>query len=344
MPSKNANSSTSSSFSSHLSSLISSASTAPKTSTSNISTISGRIRPKKDSIFSTHNRGALKRAHADISTSSPAFEQKHSTSGEALDDGEWRRRKRRMEEKARLYAQMKRGDVEDADEKHMVDFDRKWAEREEQGRKPDSDTSSHDNSSDDDGDHGAKEIVEYIDEFGRTRQGTRAEAEREEMRKKRGVDYELDRDTARPAAPSNIIRGDTVQVNAFNPDETIAEQMARIAAKRDKEETPPPETYYDARKEMRKRGQGFFQFSTDNEERKQQMENLEREREDTEKKRRERDERKEARKKEIEERRRVIGEKRGKRQAAAFLDELGAELDTGKDPNDGKTKAENETK
>jgi hypothetical protein len=218
-------------FTSQLSSLI--ASSNGSTGESARTTTAGRSRPKED-IFSTHNKNAKKRALKDVDETD--FTQKHTTNGESLDEATLRKAKRRMEEKARLYAALKRGDVEDLDEKYAVDFDRKWAEQQESG-KVDDDTSE----GEDDLDSEEEELIEYTDEFGRTRKSTRAEVAREERRKRTLAADEPDRFTARPAMPTSIIFGDTVQSAAFNPDHTIAEQMAELAAKRDKEETPPPE-------------------------------------------------------------------------------------------------------
>lgn len=230
-----------------------------------------------------------------------------------------------MEEKARLYAAMKRGDVEDEHDRHMVDFDRKWAEKEEKRDGQDSDATSSD-----DDDENSEEEVKFLDEFGRTRKGTRAEAAREERSKQQGHRFqaESDRYAPRPNAPSNIIFGDTIQADAFNPDEPITAQMEALAKKRDRELTPPPEQHYDADREVRNKGTGFFQFSKDAEERKTQMEELERERQETEKARAEKghDERKEQRKREIEERRQRIKQKRGQKQADRFLVDLGQEM------------------
>jgi len=236
-----------------------------------------------------------------------------------------------MEEKARLYAAMKRGDVEDEQERHMVDFDRKWVEKQEAGNVP----SASEDDDDDDEEHGSdQELIDYIDEFGRARQGTRAELAREEYRRKAakiGHD-DSDRFTARPNMPTNLIFGDTIQSHAFRPDEDTSAAMEELAAKRDKSLTPPPEQHYDANWEIRTRGTGFFQFSGDAEERKKQMENLEKERQETEKKRgrkdTEADERKEGRRRQLEERRKIIDAKRSKLKANQFLDELGLEIDS----------------
>ncbi|KAL1619357.1 hypothetical protein SLS54_006634 [Diplodia seriata] len=317
---KQATSSTNLAFASQLSSLISAGSSSSHPSSA------GRARPKnKDDIFTVHNKNSRKRALKDLDDTD--FTQRHSTSSEALDDATFKRSKRKMEEKARLYAAMKRGDVEDADERYAVDFDRKWAEKHDEG---DSETSS-----DEDAGSEPEELVEYVDEFGRTRQGTKGDVAREERRKKLMLD-EPDRFTARPAMPTNIIYGDTIQTAAFNPDETIAEKMAEIAAKR--EDTPPKDTHFDGRAEIRNKGTGFFHFSQDEEERKKQMEELEKERIETELRRAEREKKKDDRKREVEERRKALKERRSKAQADRFLDGLMGELGdkAGQDTADSK--------
>ncbi|KAF1836240.1 hypothetical protein BDW02DRAFT_567290 [Decorospora gaudefroyi] len=301
-------------FSSTLSNLIKSSS-----SESN-KPAAGRSRPQREDIFTTHNKNVKKRALKDVEDTD--FTQKHrgrTTEEKGEDEAAWKRTKRRMEEKARLYDALKRGDIEDIDDKYGVDFDRKWAEKQEKGE-AESNASSESDASEE------EELIEYTDEFGRTRKGTRAEAAREERRKRTLAADEPDRFTARPSMPTNIIYGDAVQTNAFNPDETIAQQMADLAAKRDKELTPPPELHFDGRAEARQRGTGFFHFSKDEEERQEQMGRMEKEREETERVRRERKEQIEKRKEMIREKKRAIQEKRSAGKADKFLDDLGAEL------------------
>ncbi|KAI7271098.1 hypothetical protein KC345_g7302, partial [Hortaea werneckii] len=273
---KEISSSTTLSFTSQLSSLInnSDAKSNPKPTAS-------RSKPKKEDIFTTHNRNTAKRAKRDLEDT-PTFEQKHSTKSDALDSNTWERSKRKMEEKARLYAAMKRGDVEDLDEKYAVDFDKKWTDR-----RPDEEDSEQDDDSDDldnQPQDGKEEEVEYIDEFGRTRTGTRSAASRAETTKRAKASAHLttDRFTARPSAPSSLIHGDTIQHQAFSPDEPIAAQMHNLASKRDTSLTPPPETHFDSAREIRTKGTGFFQFSGEAEERRRQMEGLKRERAETE--------------------------------------------------------------
>lgn len=313
-------------FSSTLSNLIKTASTDSSKPTT------GRARPAKDDIFKSHNKGVNKRAAKDLEDSQ--FTQKHRnrTSDEvAEDNAHWKRAKRRMEEKARLYNALKRGDIEDLDDKYGVDFDRKWADKQEE-KKDGAESSS---SSSSDSEPSDSELVEYEDEFGRTRKGTRADVAREQRRKRMLAADEPDRFTARPSMPENIIYGDTVQSSAFNPDETIAQQMAELAAKRDKELTPPPDEHFDGRKEARQRGTGFMHFSRDEEERREQMGNLEEERKRTERVRRERREGVERRREMVREKKRVVRERREKGQAERFLDELGVELFGGKEEEKG---------
>ena len=133
-------------------------------------------------------------------------------------------------------------------------------------------------------------------------------------------------DRVRPSAPAKVIYGDTVQAHAFDLDTDAADRMAALAAKRDRSLTPPPDTHFDASKEVRTKGVGFMQFSHSTEEREQQMRNLEAERNETERRRAEREKRMTDRKEEVEKRRKEIRERRGKRKADEFLENLDAEL------------------
>ena len=323
-------SSTSLAFTSQLSSLISqntSTSSKPKSTSS-------RLKPKKDDLFTRPNRNTSKRAKRD-SEDSPHFEQKHTTNGEGLDTGIWQRSKRKMEEKAKLYAAMKRGDVEDTDGKYGVDFDRKWEDSQLRGEEGEGEEEEEDLDDEEQEESGP---VEYTDEFGRLRTGTRAEAAKVQRaaQSKAVAETPSDRFTARPLAPSNVIYGDTIQHAAFDPEAPVAAQMAELAKKRDKSLTPPPDEHFDASKEVRSKGTGFFQFSGHDAERKRQMEGLERKRLETERKRGERRQKLEERKKEVEARRKEIQGRRVKRKADDFLNELGVEMSAKAVEDDGK--------
>lgn len=250
--------------------------------------------------------------------------------------------RRKMEEKARLYAAMKRGDYvpREGESSSLVDFDRKWAEAHQ-----DDDGNASSSSDDDDHDDDADaEIIEYTDEFGRTRRGTRADRLREERRARAAAHgaAELEHMAVRPRAPApdKIIYGDAVQADAFRAVDEDA--MAALARKRDRSLTPPPAQHYDAAREIRTKGVGFFQFSRDEDARAREMAGLAAERAATARARQEREEEKQARKKEIEERRRLVeerrreaGEKRARRLADSFLDGLAADLGGGGGGADG---------
>ncbi|KAH6678300.1 hypothetical protein B0J14DRAFT_474074 [Halenospora varia] len=316
-------SSTSLAFSSTLSSLLA------NSNTSRDGVKAGRPRPSKqakDDIFSSHNKNTKKRAAKDLEDSDDegrGRSSKPQTRKEIgdVDDATLHRSRRKLEKKAKLYKEMKRRDyiAAEGEGEDLVDFDRKWVESNEKGEQTESESDV------DVAEDGKGEIVEFEDEFGRLRKGTRAELERMERRKRNQLlgQEELDRMSARPAMPSNLIHGDAIQTLAFNPDEPVLEKMEEIAKKRDRSMTPPDMKHYEADKEFRIKGVGFYSFSKDEGVRKAEMEALEKERLETERVRKEREEKKEARKREIEERRKAIGEKRAKKQADSFLDSLG---------------------
>ncbi|CAJ2505307.1 Uu.00g127010.m01.CDS01 [Anthostomella pinea] len=344
-------------FASHLTSLLS----APTSSSSSpgASASSGRARPSKtkDDIFSVKAKKKRKHTSKDDDDKEASNDKSGSSKirirdvrGTEDEKQDFARARRRMEEKARLYAAMKRGDyiAKNNEAAPLVDFDRKWAEKnpEEGDGGGDGDptqrhsSSGNDNESSDGGGGGGggggagaagAEMIEYKDEYGRTRQGTRAEVSRLQRRDARialGA-AELERMAARPhAAPQNLIYGDAIQAAAFNPESTTWDQMATLAAKRDKSPTPPADTHFDGGAEIRTKGVGFYQFSRDKDDRKAQMEELERERGNTEHVRLDREAEREKRKREIEERRRTIGRKRAEKMADTFLDGLAGEMRT----------------
>ncbi|KAM4063109.1 hypothetical protein HRG_010329 [Hirsutella rhossiliensis] len=228
------------------------------------------------------------------------------------------RARRKMKNKARLYAAMKRGDYvpKENEVEPLVDFDRKWAEGKEGA------LSASDSSSDEDDGDNDKEVIEWDDEFGRRRQGTRADKEKMERRARRALlgAEELELMSARPSAPGNLIYGNTIQSMAFKPE--APEQMEALARKRDRSETPPAPTHYDPDAEIRDRGVGFFKFSKVEEERVAQMKSLQEERERTVRALKAREEEKQLRKRQIEQRRREMGARRARHQADSFLDGL----------------------
>ncbi|KAM3555650.1 hypothetical protein ARSEF4850_005891 [Beauveria asiatica] len=311
-------------FTAQLTSLMASSGASSGSAT----TTTGRARPSKgpkEDLFRAHT--ARKR---ETQSRRGARDEKLILKDVAGTEDESReelaRARRNMENKARLYAAMKRGDYvpQDNEATPLVDFDRKWAEHEE-GKDASSDLSSSDDqeNDDDDDDDDEDEVIEYEDEFGRLRRGTRAEKERMERRIQRGLlgAEELSRMSARPAAPSNLIRGDAIQAMAFHPDDP--DKMEALARKRDRSATPPELKHYDADKEVRSKGVGFYKFSRDEDARQREMRALEDERKRTEAQRQASEEQKAARKREIEERRKALEARRAKKQADSFLGSLG---------------------
>ncbi|OXV09980.1 hypothetical protein Egran_02257 [Elaphomyces granulatus] len=357
-------------FSTHLSSLISKnspSSSSPPVGVSGISTTCGRARPSRSSksdIFTVHNKGAQKRAAADEdgSLTHTTLQQVHQRADDIghVDAATLHRSKRRMEEKARIYEDLKKGwhleessDEDDGgadgyfsrmrrkENNALVDFDRKWAEeksaRKARKRKPGSgspsDTESDERSCDgterdeDDDDATGGSVVNYEDEFGRSRQGTRAEAARAaRLRRQQEQGQGRDQDShdrSRPARPDNLIYGSAVQAEAFNPEAAVTSQMSYLASRRDRSQTPPAEIHYDADAEVRNRGTGFYAFSRDEKLRQKEMEGLLNARKETERERETRRERKGERDRVKAERQKKIRELRGMRQSEIFLRGLG---------------------
>ncbi|EGC40833.1 conserved hypothetical protein [Histoplasma capsulatum var. duboisii H88] len=369
-------------FTTHFSALISKESN-PSASPSTKPLTKGRPRPSrsKPDIFTVHNKNAHKRAAADISGDSPhVIHQVHKRGADIgyVDEATLHRSKRRLAEKAKLYEDLKKGEhlVDSSDEEEdqsvlrnpaasatrraesnsLVDFDRKWAEEEarrtRRARSPASLSGSGTDADDDDREKEGVLLVDYIDEFGRSRRGTRAEAAEAALQRRsapppRTAAFEDGNDpdndsknptnynilpSAKPKRPSNLIYGSTVQSAAFNPDANISTRMEHIAKARDRTPTPPPEAHYDAEAEVRTRGTGFYAFSKDEVARKEEMDELLKARNETLGERDATAKKKSAREKAKEERRRKIEELRAKRRADEFLNGLGDLGGMGCDP------------
>lgn len=302
---------------------------------------------KDDILLSSHNRGVNRRAEADqIGYEEYLARQRAEAMGRSvggganrgkLDSDTWQRVQERMKEKARAYESMEYADPgasgRDADDDDkLIDFERKWEERLDRDDSDDGDLSTgkrRARGSDED-----TQTAEYEDEFGRTRTGTKAEAAMAMHRAKRarqdkpgpGSGTNSDRDDDNNDPNSRVIRGNVIQHYAFNPSEETVKRMAELADRAERSPSPPPPVHYDANSEVRTRGQGFFQFSTDHETRKAEMAALDKERRDTVRDRSEVAERRARRQREVEERRRKLLARRREQHADGFLRELGDQL------------------
>ncbi|ELR07833.1 hypothetical protein GMDG_00454 [Pseudogymnoascus destructans 20631-21] len=202
---------------------------------------------KKDDIFTAHRR---RRKDKDAR----GREGEQDIGG--VDEETLERSRRKMEEKAKRYKAMKRGDVDVQEGGEgaggLVEWDRKWTEAGEKGEGSEDDSELEEGR----GTFADLEKVEFEDEYGRLREGTKAERDRMHRRLRnqlRGAE-ELDRMSARPAMPEGLIHGAAIQSSAFNPDAEIEVKMGELARKRDRSPTPPEAVHYDSRKEVRSRG------------------------------------------------------------------------------------------
>ncbi|CAG8022061.1 unnamed protein product [Penicillium salamii] len=271
-------------FTSQLSSLIAqSATNAPS---------QGRQRPSKNpksDIFAKHNKGTQKRAAADLLDDNRALKQVHRSTQDigSVDTATLGRSRRRMEEKVRMYDDMKKGlyltgDSDDDDDNAPIDpsdpeaYLKRLRRKEKEGLVDfDLKDTNEQEFKPDDSDEDTSSVISYEDEFGRSRRGTRAEAAEASRAKDEAAGGESAQERWRPARPDNLIYGEAVQTEAFNPDADVASKMSHLAARRDRSPTPPENKHYNAEEEVRNRGTGFYTFSADEEERKKQMEQLE---------------------------------------------------------------------
>lgn len=302
-----------------------------------------RSHSSKSDIFNKQNKGADKRAAADLEeTDHHVSKQTHLSSKDigSVDDATLNRSKQKMEKKVRMYNDMKKGmylagDSSDEDgpgpsshsdeylarlrrreKEGLVDFDRKWANEEDKKRAREEDSGSEDEDDDN------ASIISYEDELGRSRRGTRSEAARAARAKEEEARGDAAQERWRPNRPENLIYGEAVQSQAFNPEANIAAQMAQLASRRDRSATPPDQVHYDADGEVRNRGTGFYAFSRDEETRKKQMEQLKGAREETLQERERAKERAAIHQANIVQRKHEIVQLRAKRLTEKFMSEL----------------------
>ncbi|KDR76324.1 hypothetical protein GALMADRAFT_140036 [Galerina marginata CBS 339.88] len=219
--------------------------------------IGGVKRPgKKPTVWTRQNKGVNARASRDI--------QLEEIAKPTLDSA-----RAALERKAKIYEKLRKGKsggLNDAQyDALLVDFDSNGATSkyyEEDSADEDESLNVPVRPSGDD------PIVEYEDEFGRIRTARRSEVPRNLMVDP-GDEVDDDEDI--------IIRNPVNHFPTYQPSE---ERMAEIA-KAYAEENNPLGAHYDASKEVRAKGAGFYQFSADEETRATQMEELKASREET---------------------------------------------------------------
>ncbi|KAF8899941.1 hypothetical protein CPB84DRAFT_1680805 [Gymnopilus junonius] len=228
----------------------------------NVKPIVGGIkRPdKKPSVWARQNKGVSARAIRDIEleeVTKPTLDSARAT----------------LERKAKIYEKLRKGKTGGLSDVQydalLVDFDSGTA----MSKYYEADSADEDESlrvpvppTDDD------PIVEYEDEFGRIRTARRSEVPRN-LRTDLEETHNADRAAGNP-------------VNHFPTYQPSEEHLAEIA-KAFSEENNPLNIHYDASREVRAKGAGFYQFSADEETRKAQLEELKASREETERIRKE---------------------------------------------------------
>ncbi|ORX37755.1 ribosomal protein L24e-domain-containing protein [Kockovaella imperatae] len=220
-----------------------------------------------------------------------------------------------LKQKARQYESMMHGDLSGLSDKQLeemtVDFDRK---RRDFSADEDDASDDTDGSASDEGD--ALDRIEYEDELGRTRLGTRKEAlaaERARRKLESSDDPPQVESAFSEVQRSNVFYGDQNVFPVYEPDADA------IRAKYKAAEEESRAHHYDSTKEVRAKGAGQYQFALDEDERAEQMAALKAQREETEAARKQAAGQRsglsaaqEARKRKMEERRAAIDAKRNK--------------------------------
>ncbi|GAA6023181.1 hypothetical protein JCM11491_003291 [Sporobolomyces phaffii] len=296
---------------------------------------------KKLGQWAKQNKGLSSRAAKD----QVLYENDVSSNGD--NKGNPERIRERLEKKAKIYDKIRRGKSGGLNEAQidslLVDFDQRSDDssgsdsddKDESLTVPDRLRNRRPRQPDSDDEPGppisstSDPLVEFTDEFGRTRMIPRSEVPRgapfhlpgTSHPAGRGGDDDVDKSRTRDSGvfqpgegpeAHNVRYGDQTSFPVYEPDPAIlAQRAATLAAAQN---APLVDHYDSTRETTRQRGAGFYQFSGTEEERKQQMEDLERERLETERKRKEREEYgdrvKTARKQEMDERKRLIEDKR----------------------------------
>lgn len=305
-------------------------------STSSLKSAPGRSRPSKTkSLFAGSNKNVSKRAVKDLADSHGGKTSEQLGGG--ISERDLARSRKRLKEKAKLYEAMKRGDFNDDAGEGLVDFDRKWAEHPSDEESDNGDGADEEREDDDDGD----EIVEYEDEFGRTRKGKKSQVEKDK-RREAAAKKAVDEETARDAVPEGLIIGNMIQTSAFTTATFSAvPTSSMLSSALPVEEEEDLETHYDANREVRTKGVGFYQFSTNSKERAGEMEELLNERKHTAEGRKMAEEKKKRRREEVEARREEVKRRRRGKVGGNWLDGFMGEIEA--DNGAGKEKEEKQT-
>ncbi|KAJ3505603.1 hypothetical protein NLJ89_g7328 [Agrocybe chaxingu] len=228
-----------------------------------LAVVGGIKRPdKKPTVWARQNKGVKARANRDV--------ELEEISKPTLDSA-----RAALERKAQIYEKLRRGKTGGLNDAQydalLVDFDSNPStSKYYQGHSSDEDESStvpkaptsYENDP----------IVEYEDEFGRIRSARRSEVPRNLV-----LDQEDEQED-----DEDLIRNPVNHFPTYQPSEDRIAEIEKAYA----EENNPLNVHYDASREVRAKGAAFYQFSGDEETRRQQMEEMKASREETERMRR----------------------------------------------------------
>ncbi|WVO17185.1 hypothetical protein L204_104877 [Cryptococcus depauperatus] len=215
-------------------------------------------------------------------------------------------RKEILKAKARKYESIKRGDYSGLTKKEweeaVIDFEKLGESSIYSSDEDESAVPAKKRWSDDDGEDYDSDEVEYVDEMGRTRTGTRREAKEVEDLKRKADPIELIPSGAEGSSYAEVQQSKVIPIKEKYRQ---AEEEARAH-------------HYDATKEVRTRGAGQYQFSLDENLRAEQQASLKNQRAETQRARTEIEQHggqgaaQDARKRKVEERKAIIAAKRAK--------------------------------
>ncbi|KAK1224073.1 hypothetical protein PQX77_008403 [Marasmius sp. AFHP31] len=227
----------------------------PKTAQNSTAVVGGVAKSKKSDTWLRANKGVKERHARDL-------EQ------EVVDRPTWDSARTRLEEKAKKYDKLNKGKTggytETQIENLLVDFESKPVNDRWESDSEDNDESLTVPKPPMDADD---EIVEYIDDLGRSRFAPRSEVPRQYLKNPEDEEYD-----------ENIVIHNPVNHHPiFIPgDERVAE-IKKATAESDK----PLETHYDYSLENRARGAGSYNFSRNEQERLAELQKLSARRDET---------------------------------------------------------------
>ncbi|PFH53052.1 hypothetical protein AMATHDRAFT_138402 [Amanita thiersii Skay4041] len=215
--------------------------------------VGGVSRPdKKPTVWARQNKGVHTRAARDVEL-------------EAVDKPTLESARAVLERKAKIYDKLKKGKTGGLNEAQysslLVDFDSRPADAYESDSDAVDESLTVPRPPDDQDDP----IVEYEDEFGRIRTAPRSEVPRNLLPPEPDEDEDI------------VIRNPVNYFPVYTPSEDRMAEIEKAFA----EENNPLNMHYDANREVRAKGAGFYQFSADEETRRKQMEELKTSREET---------------------------------------------------------------